>query len=451
VRHCESEGHGLGGAPPLIGRQPVWGRQYLIVREKLRHWAPPYTESMEAPFLETVLGALFPAQAGEALRAEPLPAPGGGWFEDYGVSEEELAGAVRRMRERNRAPGPDGVPGRTWALALKLVGDRIRRLFDGCLREGIFPPVWRRAKLVLLRKGSKPADVPAGYRPICLLDEVAKLLERVIAGRLVQHLEQVGPDLHERQYGFRRGRSTMDAILHVRSLADSAVQEGGVAVGVSLDITNAFNTLPWDRIGRALEEHQVPPYLRRILQDYLSDRWLEYGGQHGTPVLRRVCRGVPQGSVLGPHLWNLGYDFVLRHVLLPSGCSVVCYADDTVVIAAEGDWGEARSRASEAIANVVRNIREFGFGIAPQKTEAMYFHKGRQGAPPEDGIEVAGVLVPIGARMKYLGLMLDSKWAFTTHFEELAPRVGKAADGLGRLLPNIGGPGGGFADYIWGW
>jgi len=54
----------------------------------------------------------------------------------------------------------------------------------------------------------------------------------------------VGPDLHERQYGFRRGRSTVDVILHVRSLANSAVREGGVAVGVSLDITNAFNTLP---------------------------------------------------------------------------------------------------------------------------------------------------------------------------------------------------------------
>jgi len=139
-----------------------WGRPYLIVREKLRHWAPPYTESMEAPFLDTVLGTLFPAPAGGASPgAEPPPAPGGGWSEEYGVSEEELAGAVRRMRQRNRAPGPDGVPGKAWALAFRLVGNRLRRLFSECLREGKFPPVWRRAKLVLLRKGSKPADVPA--------------------------------------------------------------------------------------------------------------------------------------------------------------------------------------------------------------------------------------------------------------------------------------------------
>jgi len=55
-----------------------------------------------------------------------------------------------------------------------------------CLKEGVFLPVWRRAKLVLLRKGNKPADTPSGYRPICLLDEEAKLFERIIVRRLVR-------------------------------------------------------------------------------------------------------------------------------------------------------------------------------------------------------------------------------------------------------------------------
>jgi len=50
------------------------------------------------------------------------------------------------------------------------------------------------------------------------------------------------------------------------------VREGGVVVGVALDISNAFNSLPWDRIGGALKHHRVPPYLRRVLRAYLSDR-----------------------------------------------------------------------------------------------------------------------------------------------------------------------------------
>jgi len=73
------------------------------------------------------------------------------------------------------------------------------------------------------------------------------LLERVIAGRLVRHLEQVEPDLHDQQFGFRRAWSTVDAILC--GLVERHVQEGGVVVGVSLDISNTFNSLPWNYMG----------------------------------------------------------------------------------------------------------------------------------------------------------------------------------------------------------
>jgi len=420
-----------------------WGRPYQIVMNKLKRWVPPHTETLEAPLLDNILGSLFPRSSGETSIWEEGPPTEEEWSGDLEVSPEELAGAIKKMRAKNTAPGPNGIPGKVWALALKNVGDETRHLFNRCLRDGVFPPVWRRAKLVLLRKESKPANTPSGYRPICLLDEEAKLLERIIAGRLVRHLEDAGPDLHGQQFGFRRARSTVDAILCVRGLVEQSVQGGGVVVGVSLDISNAFNSLPWDRIGGALRRHGVPPYLRRVLRAYLSGRWLEYRDNNQVPVERGVYRGVPQGSVLGPHLWNLGYNAVLEETLLPPGCEIICYADDTLILAAGRDWGEARSRASEATAGVVRHIRDLGLEVAPQKTEAIYFHNGLRGAPPEDSLEVAGVPVPIGARIKYLGLILDSRWRFRTHFEEIAPRVIRAADSLARLLPNLGGPDGG--------
>jgi hypothetical protein len=71
--------------------------------------------------------------------------------------------------------------------------------------------------LILLNKEGHPLDSPSAYRPICLLDEVGKLFERIIAARLEAHMTERAPGWHDSQFGFRRGRSTVDAVKRVRA------------------------------------------------------------------------------------------------------------------------------------------------------------------------------------------------------------------------------------------
>jgi hypothetical protein len=165
---------------------------------------------------------------------------------------------------------------------------------------------------------------PSAYRPICLLDEVGELLERVIAARLKAHMTRREPGWHDSQYGFRQGRSTVDAVGRVMSMAEDVVFREGVALAISLDVTNAFNTIPWARIVEALRYYEVPACLVGVIQAYLSDRWVTYVSKDGE-VRRPVEHGVPQGSVLGPILWITAYDRVLR-CPMPPGAGLVCYA-----------------------------------------------------------------------------------------------------------------------------
>ncbi|KAL0803257.1 hypothetical protein ABMA28_017258 [Loxostege sticticalis] len=236
--------------------QDPWGRPYRLVMSKLRPWAPPLTTTTDPDLLENILDALFPVRTDytppvlfqtEGINSEEAPE----------VSEGELGAAILRLQAKNTSPGPDGLPGKAWVLALKNgLEHRFRSLLTACLKEGYFPQKWKTGKLVLLRKEGRPVDSPSAYRPIVLLNEAAKLLERIIAARLNRHLEEEGPDLADNQYGFRRGRSTIDAIERVKALAQEEVARGGCIVAVSLDIANAFNTLPHGCIEEALKYHR---------------------------------------------------------------------------------------------------------------------------------------------------------------------------------------------------
>ncbi|CAH2208808.1 jg14054, partial [Pararge aegeria aegeria] len=358
-----------------------WGRPYRLVNGKLRPWAPPITQSLDPQLLEDVVCSLFPSR----LEHTPPPmAPHSGLpdADDDDIPEVtrfDLRVALRRLQAKNTAPGPDGIPGRALVLAIKALEPRLLGLFCACLERGQFPLLWKTGKLVLLKKVGRPVGSASAYRPIVLLDEVGKLLERIISERLVKHLERVGPDLADNQFGFRRGRSTVEAIMRVKAMTEEAFHRGEVVLAVSLDIANAFNTLPWSCIRDALVYHRVPNYLRHVIEAYLADRAVIYPCQQGWGRRESSC-GVPQGSVLGPLLWNIGYDWVLRGLLLP-GVGVTCYADDTLVTACRESYPQAIMLATAGVAQVVGRIRRLGLEVALNKCEAMFFYGPRR-APP---------------------------------------------------------------------
>lgn len=90
---------------------------------------------------------------------------------------------------------------------------------------------------------------------MCLLDGAGKLLERYIANCLVHHLSCAGPDLDGAHYRFRKGLSTLDAIRRVRGLTEPETSPRKVVLAISLDISNAFSALFWEKIRKAHTTH----------------------------------------------------------------------------------------------------------------------------------------------------------------------------------------------------
>jgi len=315
------------------------------------------------------------------------------------VSVEEIL-SVANSIQMGKAPGIDGVPNQVLKTVMIANAEIFVDLFTTCLREGIFPKCW-------------------------------KLQRRRRSG------------LSELQFGFRKGRSTIDAVEEVCTIAQAALEgtrwRGGAkeyCVVITLDIKNAFNSADFGAVIRALQTMAVPGYLISVIKSYFSDRALMYETDEGVKRYS-VTAGVPQGSVLGPVLWNVMYDGILR-VEKPSSVTIVGYADDIAVVAVAKRIVELRNKSERVIQNIQCWLQQNGLVLAEHKTEMVLLSSRKK--VESMSIRVGDHYVTSSSAIRYLGIMIDHRLSFKTHLISAGQKALRVGTAIAQLLPNTGGP-----------
>ena len=173
-----------------------------------------------------------------------------------------------------------------------------------------------------------------------------------------------------------------------------------------------------------------------MIDDYPSDRWVIYEGEKWSLNDEMTC-GAPQGSRVGPLVWNvMYYDF--PRMDLPVGTSIIGFADDTLIVCVADDVRIPELKINTSLWRAKRWLDSRCLKMAPEKTEALLVTDRRSFQYPR--IVLGDHVIEWKKSIRYLGVQLDRRFSFGEHLQIATAKAIQCGAALTRLMPNIGGP-----------
>lgn len=341
------------------------------------------------------------------------------------ISNRELKHVIKQQ-PNGKAPGFDNFDTLMVKSFCKNNLDFVRNLYDKCLRIGHFPATWKKGSVIFFRKRNKVATSPRAYRPITLLPIFGKLLERIIKLRVMTLLESTGY-LDNHQFGFREKRSTLTALNELKKIVKNLLSGYKYCAMTSIDIQGAFDSVSWQMLATLIDQLPIPQYLKRILKNYISNRKIGFKYVAGI-IWYELFKGCPQGSCIGPLLWLIVADFILKHYKLRN-YSIISYADDFVVLEGADNRRKLEENMNSAVEWFNNAIMDLQMNISTEKCISMLF--GRFNLEKRRPLfKLQGKSIPVKDNIKYLGFILDGKFSWIDHFEAIRENIRSMASGI---------------------
>ena len=298
----------------------------------------------------------------------------------------------------------------------------LTELFNKLVEESSFPDDMKNADVSSLFKKDDNMS-KKNYRPISLLPTIAKIFERLMHRQLSEFTARFFSPLLG---GFRQGYNTQHVLLNFLQYCKSSIDNKGLAGAVFMDLSKAFDCVNHGLLIAKLSAYGLNMDALQLIRSYLSNRQQRVKINSSFSDWKEIKIGVPQGSVLGPLLFNV----FVNDIFWFSHRTKICnYADDTTIFACHPDLNTIVTQLEEDSSVLVKWFSDNFLKLNDDKCHLMIFGD----ESTETTISIGNSRINESDYEKLLGVTFDKKLSFKKHVEDLSKKANQKLHALARL------------------
>ena len=330
----------------------------------------------------------------------PLPTPSN----ERGppILKAEVQKAIKNARS-GKAPGDDGITTEMLKLLEDFGVEKLTDLYNEVYSTGVFPEELLMSVYITLPKQPRATDC-SNYRTISLMPHALKIFLKVIQDRISNKIDK---EVGETQFGFRPGSGTREGIFCFNILAQKHIEVNEDLFTCFIDYSKAFDRVHHEQLIKCLERIGIDGKDIRIIANLYWHQKAAIRINNELSPFTSIERGVRQGCVLSPCLFNIYTEFIFRESNMLDGTKIhggninnLRYADDTALIA------NSEQKLQTIVDKVKEESAKHGLDMNVKKTKTMLISKHPEGK--KIAVKVDGVVLEQVNIFKYLGTLIKN-------------------------------------------
>jgi hypothetical protein len=327
------------------------------------------------------------------------------------ISENEVLSAIRKLPSK-RSFGPDLIPPYIFRACSDFFVKPLCYIFNLCLRCNTFPSLWKTARVIPLHKKGNRFEI-SNFRPVSIISTPAKVFELVLYSNIFPHVKS---HITGMQHGFYPSRSIVTNLVNFTSFTSKILDCKGQVDTVYTDFSKAFDKVSHFVLLSKLNYYGFSNNLIKLFSSYLQNRQLYVSFEAFRSFVFSSGSGVPQGSNLGPLLFNV----FINDVVNVLKCHVLMYADDMKLFDCISSADDCVSLQND-LNSLDRWCEENKLQLNVEKCTVMSYT--RKLSPIVFPYSINNIVLSRTSSYRDLGVIMESDLSFKSHILSAAKRA----------------------------